>query len=534
MKITQDKIIYDSTDWLGDIDNTNAGSANRKLGNGLAFSQSADPLRRTGYISPGFNPSDVSNVAAITAYLRNAVINGQNALMIESDGKVQMLGSLTATPAVRSTAPFNDGSGGHNISDGHASYVGLDIVNYYTASTFRGFYSFSDGTDWNVGIYNWVAETFDDDFMSTVPATPLAAPYITGGKSAPHPLIVADDDILYIGDRNFVHAYDGQTGANGTFTAEVLTLPKGFIITSFAKTSDRKLAIAGYLDTTTTLTGTSIYLGQTQVWIWNLLDLDPDFAYDLHDNYVSEIKNWRGTIAAFTVGRPTSTYRGIYKLQVLNNGEFEVAKTWSGDGTGYGDDVPIRGGVETVGDDIYWNSLGVINSFTKDPNGTGYIHNKLTDGTGSTTGMLKIFTSASPIKFFLSSGATTSGGLQTLSSDYNEAASVYGKTAVPLFPKYKRGRLKSVTITFLEAVSGGRELQLVTNLDKTATVTIASFTTVTNMKVITVDTKADGTELGDFSSIQPQFTWATGSGATVAPTIDSLIYEFETINIDVS
>ena len=42
------------------------------------------------------------------------------------------------------------------------------------------------------------------------------------GQGVQHPLAVGHDDVLYIGDRRYLHAYDGQTGADGTFSIAAL------------------------------------------------------------------------------------------------------------------------------------------------------------------------------------------------------------------------------------------------------------------------------------------------------------------------
>ncbi len=90
-----------------------------------------------------------------------------------------------------------------------------------------------DNTDWDVGCYESFT-TFDDDFMSTDPTTPLGttAADLTGGLLLPHPLEIGADDVLYMGSGRYLHGYDGGgSGSNGNFLSQLLTLPAGFIIT---------------------------------------------------------------------------------------------------------------------------------------------------------------------------------------------------------------------------------------------------------------------------------------------------------------
>lgn len=522
MKITYTKtggiIRYDQTDWLGSLDTTSAGSAYR-IGNGLAFASNADPLRRLSYISPGYLGVDLTNVSVVDAFLRNGVISNQSAYIISGGTKLHEATSLDGTPALT-----NAGVWPHTISDGHASIVGNDICNYYnTTPNLCTFYSYTDGTDWNVGIYNQITPAFDDDFMSTIPTTPLAAPYLAGGKDAPHPMIVGADDVLYIGDRNFVHAYDYVTN---TFSATVLTLPKGWIITSFAKLGDIKLAIGAYYSTfaATVINPTNGFLGQSAVWVWNYLDLDPEYSRDLHDNFVSEIFNWNGAIAAFTSGRKTLSQSGIYKLQVsINEGEFTPVQTWSTGG------LPIRGGVEVVEGDVYWNSGGTIYSYLKNPYTGKYAFYQPTTGTGTTSGMLRIFTNI--FRIFASTGTTTSGGLQYFSTGYANGQA-WGKVAQPVFPNESKGKLVQVVVTYADTTSAGLSFRLNTQLDHDGgTPTFSDLTTVSSIRQQIRNNKADNTPLGQFTYLQPQMIWTDGLGTTSAPLIESIEYEYELVNI---
>ena len=528
-------ITYDHEDWLAGQDTTSGNSGDRKLSNGLAFSNGADPLRTLGYLSPSFFPVDVTNIASVTSLIRNGVVKGEAAYLIagtspgagQSGGIVHKLTNLLAG-TISTTAPFP-----HTIDHAHTGESGYDIVNY-TANvsgtpTLLAFYSFSDDTDWDVGIYNYTADTFNDDYMSTVPASPLASPYLTGGNLDPHPLIVGDDDILYMGDRNFVHAYDGATGTDGTFYPAVLTLPKGWIITCFAKTNDQKLLIGAYYSPSEGSNFT-YYLGSSKAYKWNYLDLDFDYAYDLKDNYVSDILNWNEQIIAFTSGRNSQTQSGNNKLQALVGERFETLQTWSTGG------LPIRGGVMVTENDIYWNTSGLVYFYAKNPFGDNYIFGNILGG--SEAGMLKLFSNTFLIHY--SSGAGAGLGLRYALSNYAESTIAFGKVATPTFPERKRGRLKKIDLYFKNTLAGGagggRSFRLNTDLDKDGgSVTINDFNTVSNLKIEIIDFKADGTPLGDFTTLQPQFIWANniaGDNKANAPILEKCVYFFEYTDIN--
>jgi len=80
--------------------------------------------------------------------------------------------------------------------------------------------------------------------MKTRPATPLSA--AAGAYNNPHPMIVGDDDLLYIGDGSRLHAFDGQYASDddGKFYDSVLTIPGTYYIKSFAKYKDFLLIFA--------------------------------------------------------------------------------------------------------------------------------------------------------------------------------------------------------------------------------------------------------------------------------------------------
>lgn len=522
-------IYWGSDDWLAGMDTTSAEGDYGKMG-GNPVMYKVDPLRTFGYVSPGYNPVSVTNNSVIDNVLRNGTLVGQNAYIIS--GGVYTGGSGTAKlhelTSLNTGTITNNGTFPHSIDHSHSSETGWDIANYYVGTTLKTFYSFSDATDWDVGTFT-SASTFDDDFMSTIPATPLAAPYLTGGKqSVAHPLIVGDDDNLYIGDRNFLHMLDGQTGGNGTFNAAVLTLPMGWAITCFCKTQDLRLAIGAFYSPSTAATGsvTDVFnRGDARVFIWSYGELDIDYSIDLKDNYVSELIPWKNSIGAFTYGRKTLSDSGPYKLQVQNGTQFEVVKTWLRG-------QPIRGGVDIVGNDLYWNASGYVFSYTRRPDNGQYILNNIAQE-GSSSGMLKFLTSSSI--YHVSSGTTTQG-LQYFASNYNSGtALLQAQVATPDWPLIMKGNLTGVTVKFLNTFTGGRSFRLnASDVDEGGITLINDITSVTSKRFLQITTRTDGSPLGTFSSIQPVLSWGTGSGATDAAMVEYIKFDFELVNATTS
>jgi len=530
------RIIWDRDDWLAGLstqfDNAANSAGLTQIDNGIPQSRSMNPYRFKGCLSPHFMPTDVSGVAIVDAVIKKAVVNGTSAYTVGAGSLMHRIATLSGTPALT-----NDTAGTgwpHTIDHAHSSEVGSDIALYVAkvggTSALRGFYSFADATDWDVGTFDFATPSvFDDDFMSTAPATPLAAPYLAGGVGYPHPLIVGDDDLLYIGDRNFLHGYDGQNAADndGKFFPAVLTLPGGFVITTMVK-YQQYLVVFAYQESA----GSNFYQGEAKAFFWDYLSLDPTYIYSLGDNYVSESFNFQGTIGCFTQGKPVDPagigiYSKVTKLQLFDGGKFKVVTNACID-----KNAPIRGGVSVRGNVIQWNSQGTVYQYgTPDPS-LPQVLNAIGEGIGTTTGIYATLSNTN----FISTGATTSGGLQTLSTDFYHQTLVYGQLARPVFPEKMQGKVVSVTIKWGKPSSGGRNINVFFR-DRIADmgIIIASSNNLRTIAAANLVTKYDedylGEPIGTFDAIRPAIQWEAGSGATDAPIIDSIEVDYEVINI---
>lgn len=526
-QITKDKIIFGPEDWLAGLDQVGElGTSGRISGHGLANEQRIDTLRQPGLLSPGFKPNDAANISSVTGTILNGVVNSSIAYGITFDGKVQKMTTLAGAVAINTTSPFP-----HAIAHGaHASHVGSDIAVYFAAAVKKVFYSFYDATDWDVGVYDPVADSFDDDFMSTVPATPLAdnwggvstADYLTGGQGLPHPLCVGDDDVLYIGSGRFLHAYDGQEGTNGTFYGAVLTLPVGWVITAMAKRRDKTLAIAAYKTDGTA--GSDYYRGEAKVFMWDYRSLDPFDIYDLHDNYVSELFSWRGTLACFTQGVERLTDNNQNKLKILNGNDFETLLTYT-----LGS-VPCRGGVEVLDDDLLWNAGTYFYQYGR-PLGSKEWSLGSPLGTGSgNPGMCRVFANNKNIIY--STGQGVGAGCVYARNGYNSSAVADSKVAYLEVPPEYRGRLLECTVYFYKPVivTTGLHFSLTTSLDDTVSAIV--FNDVTTTGIIKVARKNfDGSPLGDFVRLQIEALWGAGDASVVCPLVRKIEFRYELIRI---
>ena len=258
-----------------------------------------NPYRFLGVLSPGHLFSDVTNTAKVTTVLRSYAIDAANEdiYAINDSGEVHKISGLTGNIV-------DDATWEHDITvhGGHSGLNGHEVILYNAkqggTSELALFYSWRDTTDGDVGRYDIGGNTFDDDFMSTVPTNGAALDKTSDTNC---PMVVGDDDVLYIGDGSNLHAYDGQEGNNGTFTKNVLQLPSEFTIISYAKLNNRSLAIFA----TSGNASNSFLTSESKCFFWNYLDQDPYNFVDLEDNLVGGAFNWKGTIGCFTGGRRT-------------------------------------------------------------------------------------------------------------------------------------------------------------------------------------------------------------------------------------
>ena len=230
---TKDGFIIEDTHWFGGLapgfhlvdQGSGPGVNNLKFGpeGSYANSKGVNPFANFGPITPGSELTDLTNVSDISNNISAALVSdvsgAQKAYALEAGTKLHEITYTTNT--ITSAGGFPHTITAHG---GHSTVVGSDLAFYDIGGTKYVFYSWNDSTDGDVGRLNLGGSTFDDDFMSTVPAN--AAALGTG----PHILVPAENGFMYITSLNSIHKFDGTTGANGTLTASVIDLPLGWEI----------------------------------------------------------------------------------------------------------------------------------------------------------------------------------------------------------------------------------------------------------------------------------------------------------------
>lgn len=425
---------WDKDDWLrGLLPQFDSSSFLSTVGDtGLINTIGIDPLRKPGYVMPGVNPENATNVSVVDALAKNGVVYSDKAYFIAGD-KLHQLDILT------NTVTNNIGSGGiwpHTISPhgGHSTVVGEDVNLSYTGVTPYIYYSWNDNTDGDVGRYD-LTTTFDDDYMSTVPTGAAAL------SIYPHPMIEGDDGILYIGNGNNVASFNKTSGI---FTTSALDLPAGFTITTFANYPNFLVTFAYRIGANA---NSSFYKSIANAYFWDTTSSSYTYTYKLPGNYVNGGFTYKSTVGCFTEGA-SAFLNGSKKskLTLFNGSNFEPAMNFS-------HDVPIHGGVEVSDNVIYWNSAGNVYQFGNPFIGMKDAINIITKGAGSSSGMLKNFANS---RLVCSSGTTTSGGLQTMYRNYYSSGNLYTPVVeIPLDP-WSKARIAKVKIYWLSPSGDGK------------------------------------------------------------------------------
>ncbi len=510
-------IRWDGDDWLKGLSPYFTTTLNLPGGTGLLYNTGINPFSRPGMLLQGPAPANVTNVSVVDAMLKNGVGNGIDAYVIggtklhkilSGDGTVTNAGAWPHT--IVAAAPNHAG---------HLSVSGQDTIVYYIGNTKYLFYSWVDNTDGDIGRYD-LAATFDDDFMTTVP-TGFSATGFTNTTLKPMPMIVGDDNILYVANGRYVASFNGQIGANGTINYQALDLPSDYIITSFAKLKNF-LVIYAYKGATNS--GGSNYKTETTAFFWDYVSDSFTFAYPLPGNYVNGGFSFNNTVGCFVYGENYGLGISPQKNSklVLFNGE--IFKTL----VNFPESIPGHGGVETFDNVIQWNAEGKIYQYGSPIIGVGEgALNIITTVNGGTTpeGMLRAFTANFP---FASAGTTTNGGLQSFNGGTYANAYFLTHITAPPFPEFSRGRIKAVKIFWFGLANAGHgfTLDIYTNYGSSSSSIINNTVSITN-NITLHNYDVSGNPLPTFEMLQLAGTYTASTGLSIR----AIEVYFEDVNI---
>jgi len=520
------KIIFDQEDFLNGLHQQYGTSLTAtpygKTGNKLVAASAFNPYRFMGYAAPGYLATDVTNVSAITDKIMDGCVGYESGV---AAGYLIGANNLLHKLTISTNTIANSGVWPHTIV-GTGAETGSDVINYTIGSTRYIFYSFNDsGAAWDIGRYSLDGATFDDNWFTTVPAGFFA----TSGNTEPHPMIVGADDVLYIGDGNKVHGFDGGVSATGTVIEDALTLPAGYRIVGFARVPNF-LQVFAFFNGSGASSANTFTRSVAQVFEWNYSDADPTRVYELDDNAVTAPFEYKGMTGCFTQGRrsgPESANR-YSKIKLFNGANFVTVQEFIGN-------APIKGGVDILNDIIQFNSDGILHQYGSPYEGLPIGLNKTgagaSTGTSTNSGFCRTLDPDQGV--LMSTGASTSGGLQRFQSNYALAANFVTSVAEPEFPEGKVGKVKSVTVYHGKTSSGGNSLtlSLQDTINGTSQIvdTITTVTASTMVKKYTVKTNSG--EMPRFDCLRLVGQWASGVASTDAPIIRRVVVEFEATDL---
>jgi hypothetical protein len=539
MKIGKGRIVFDQDDWLAGLNlQYTAGLTDvpaPEVGNGLSTATRFNPFRYLGYASPGFDPTDVTGVSAVDAVLKNIALSSEvtsaGPPVVRTSYAYLISGGQKIFRLELGTKTLSTGSWPYTIVDGKATAAeGLDIVPYTSnitnAATPCVFYTWNDtGGAWNVGRFRTDTSDFTDNFIT-------AANFSSTGNNKPHPLVVGADDVLYIGDGNVLQAYDGATGADGTNSTAVLTLPQGYIITSFARISQPVpylVLFAYYSPVGNSVSADVTTGGPAKAFFYDYLSLDPTYIIDLNDRTVAGGFVWKGTIGCFTEGDNlvNDGANRFSRLKIWNGSLFETAVTYIGN-------IPTNGGVDVVGDSIQWNTDGIFHSYGAPFEGLKVGLNKLGVGGGITNGVLRTVGGTTGFQL-ASTGTTTAGGLQYMKvGTFAGNASVGSIVSAPEFSSGMKGKVRSVRIDFAKTSgSTGASINAYLVTDNGTSSQILSGVALVDSSNLSTWYLRDinGATLPLFYELRVLLTWSGGAVDTDAPVVRRVIVDFEETNI---
>lgn len=514
-------IRWDGDDWVKGMVPHFINVQNIPNGDGFLYQEGINPYSRPGYLIQGPNPANVTNASVISAVLKNGVGNGSNAYAIEAGTKLHQLSATNGDVTSGGAWPRTISSHG----GGYSGVIGQDVVLYYVGTTKYLFYSWFDNNGTlsrgDVGRYD-LSATFDDDFMTTVPSGATATGFEDSLNPKPLPMIVGDNNVLYIGNGRYVAAYDGRIGTP-TINYRALDLPSDYIVTSFAKLPNF-LVIFAYKGATAS--GGSFYKTESTAFFWDCLSDSFTYAYTLPGNYVNGGFTYKNTVGCFVSGANFGFSTGRKNKMVLFNGnQFETILNFDSNIS-----IPGHGGVDTFDNVILWNSSGKIYQYGSPIVGIGNnainIISAVSGGTSS-EGMLRLFNTSN---FVASAGTGTSGGLQNFSSGAYAARWITPVIHIP-FEKFSQARVTRVKTFWFGTSGAGHGMTLNLNTDFGTATTIISNSSAVNNYITDYTYASNGNELPTFSTIQVETNYSSSGSNLILQALE--IY-FEYTNIPIN
>ena len=489
----QKKIVWDREDfvagWAPVAQTATAeGNAGRTNANGATDMSNIDPFGQyPGWLYPGPGPTALTGVSgtSLTTILVDATLDLNSANAYAMGGALIHKFDVT-TDALSTVSPFPK-----TIAQASATGALGQIVFHRTQGTAQVvFYSFNYGTAGNVGTYDIVADSFNDNFLSQVPTSGAVL------GTASHPMMITADDLLLIGNGNKVNLYKQS---NNTYSTNVLNFPDVMEVVGFAEPED------GF-DTVvfcTTARG-SQRRGRAIAYWWSI-DRPASWYKQskIPDDECAAPFAYKGTVGCFTRSRSAG---GRSVMRLYEDGQWKPKYYFTGT-------LPGVGGVDVQNDMVVFNSDGELHRWGNYGDIWPYAGFHYSTGGGTTTGgFVKNFSNSGAAKFYSSSGTGTSGGLESY-SNFHTTATWNGCHARPDLPLRKKMKIAAVNL-HLSAQTGDLSMNISGDKFTTPIQPFNSYTGSTS-DVVRIWMPEDFLTRDDTATatIEPQFTWAGTSSA---------------------
>ena len=323
-------------------------------------------LEKYGDIAPGETFTAITDAGTyITALpLNGAVDSSGNGFVVQTNGRVVKL-NTSGTATTDYFAPVVHG--GHTIQ----STNNPDLIIIRDATTSAVEYivaTWEDNTDADVMIIRPDGSNKNSEWMSGG-----ALAYLVAG--VPLKMTQGPDGNIYGTNRQYLWSATMAAGVGigaATRNTQALNLGSGWVSNGICNYGNF-IAVMGNQSTQS-----GVKRGNCRVWLWDGYSPEPNFVYDIPDNYANGIFNDNGTLLAFTNGRSNSS-----KIFEFDGGKFNLKF-----GTTFisSAGVPIQGAMESFEGGVHLatsnQSLGYVYLWE---NGGFHSRMVVTDGTNDAT-----------------------------------------------------------------------------------------------------------------------------------------------------
>jgi hypothetical protein len=326
-----------------------------------------------GHIAPGESYTAITDSGGRINELPlngDVASNGKAFTVLRNGRLVRIDLTTVATDANYSPSPAAPNHNTHTV----ATSDNQDVIILKVSGTERVFMRWEDDVDADIMRINPDGTSQDDDWFSTLTGSGVLTKGVPGMMTQG----TIDNDLFGL---NGQYVFKADLSA-GTGNPQALNLGEGWIGASIERAGNY-IAITGYRSTTYT---TSFALSKCRTWLWDGVSDNPNFAYDIEDNYVTRILP---DLSVITQGQNNTTkfQRFTGDIRQPYKTVFQSAQIGN---------APRHGSVGMFQGMPHWGRPGGESLFCMDGDAFHY-RSVITDGSGSVSdvGMVKNLTTNS-------------------------------------------------------------------------------------------------------------------------------------------